>query len=121
MQVPSEPGDYRILYVMKHGHRPVSEQALRVDDVGASLTGPATVLAGETLGVAWTGPAYEGDYIAIGIPGESPRYPKVEVKVAAGSPLDIRAPDKPGEYQLMYVMRHGHRLLKSQPLTVRAR
>ncbi len=70
----------------------------------ASVAAAAMPAIGQSFPVTWSGPASPGDYVDI-VPagdkeiGNELAYAYVE----HGSPVDIRAPGKPGKYDLRYV------------------
>ncbi|HLQ85647.1 MAG TPA: VWA domain-containing protein, partial [Salinisphaeraceae bacterium] len=119
LQVPAEPGDYRIMYVRKQqGYAALTEQPFKVIEAASSVSAPDTAIAGESITVEWTGPEYDGDYIAIAKVDDNPRWPTESTRIDQGSPLQVRVPANPGDYRVMYVMKHGYRALAEQPLEV---
>ncbi len=82
----------------------------------ATLTAPASVTAGSALSVAWTGPNAKGDYIAFVAPGTEGDSGNM-TETAAGNPTPLRAPDKPGRYDIVYGNAAGKALAR-QPIDV---
>jgi len=83
----------------------------------ASLTAPVSVTAGMPLTVGWTGPNGKDDYVGFGTPG------KMEtggnwVKTGAGNPLPMRAPERPGKYELLYMQGSPSRPLARRAIEV---
>jgi len=83
----------------------------------ASLTAPVSVTAGMPLTVGWTGPNGKDDYVGFGTPG------KMEtggnwVKTEAGNPLPMRAPERPGKYELLYMQGSPSRPLARRAIEV---
>src|SRR5699024_297181 len=113
-----EPGDYRIVYVMKQGYTALAEQPFTVTEVESSVSAPATATAGGTIRVQWSGPEYDGDYIGIVALDGNPRWSAESTPVDQGSPLQVRVPAEPGDYHIVYVMKQGYTALAEQPFTV---
>lgn len=82
----------------------------------ATLKGPASVTAGDSLTVDWTGPNAKGDHIAFVPPGAEGTSGNM-TETAAGNPAPLRAPDKPGRYDIVYGNADG-KVLARQPIDV---
>ena len=90
---------------------------LRLPD--ASILGPESAPAGGTAQVEWSGPEYDGDYIAVDAAGKSGgRFPINSQSIEQGSPLELLMPPEPGDYELRYVQKQDYTVLASQPITV---
>jgi hypothetical protein len=80
----------------------------------ATLSAPATVLAGATFAVAWTGPDNPGDFVAL-MPGGAPEAPASALlnyaETSGGPSLELVAPVEPGAYELRYVTGRARRVL----------
>ena len=103
IMAPEAPGDYLLVYVA--GNDVHASQPLSVFIPDASLAGPATVGAGETFELAWTGPVSRSDLLTFAtrdgdrIRGTSYAY----VGSLNGQPASLRAPADAGSYDLVYV------------------
>src|SRR6185503_10259113 len=65
-----------------------------------TLNAPKTVTAGDTLQVGWSGAASKTDTIGFTIPrNETVSGNSVDT---AQNPASLRAPDKPGAYEIVY-------------------
>lgn len=119
LRMPETPGRYTIGYYARQDRRLLGSVEIEVTAVTSSITAPASAAAGATIEVAWTGPNYEGDYIAIGRVGStgSAAY-ETYTYTTEGSPLQISVPETPGSYVIRYFMRQGRTELASSPLTV---
>src|SRR5699024_149269 len=91
-----------------------------VMEYNASIDAPEAATAGSTIRVSWTGPEQQGDYIAIAKPDDNPRWPAESTRVSEGSPLGVQVPSEPGEYNVLYVLKHGYKAVAEQPITVTA-
>jgi Ca-activated chloride channel homolog len=118
--MPPEPGEYEIRYIQRQGREILARQPVTVEAVGASVSGPATAAAGETVLVEWTGPDYDRDYIAVAEAGSESRHQINYTYTREGSPLKLVMPPEPGEYEIRYIQRQGREILASQPVTVEA-
>jgi Mg-chelatase subunit ChlD len=117
--VPTRPGQYEVRYHLAAGGYPVLAKApLTVTDVAARLEAPATIEVAGLLRVKWQGPNNQGDFISIDAVGANDRTYGNYAYPAKGNPLEIRAPDKPGEYVVRYHLANTYRVIGSTPLTV---
>jgi Ca-activated chloride channel family protein len=74
--------------------------------------------AGPAVEVAWEGPDNQSDFITIVPVGEAEGKHGAYTYTRKGSPLNVRAPDEPGSYELRYVMGQSRATLASLPITV---
>ena len=85
-------------------------------------SGPATLDAaprapsGSELEVRWTGPDNASDYVAIAASGSPGGQQLSYTRTNQGSPLTLRVPDEPGQYELRYIQNQSRTILVSQPL-----
>ncbi|MDN5874822.1 MAG: hypothetical protein L0H29_10625, partial [Sinobacteraceae bacterium] len=86
----------------------------------ASLKAPASAPAGSLIEVAWTGPAFPGDYIGIFAVGdEGNRFGDISQDNAVkGEPAELRLPSKPGPYEVRYIVRKNYEAIASEQITV---
>jgi len=77
---------------------------------------PGTATAGEMLSIAWEGPGYPRDYIAVSTEpdGRTINYDRV----SANEPALIAMPPEPGDYYIVYRTNQDDRVLFSQAITV---
>ena len=118
IDMPVEPGVYEFRYVLD-GKKVVARKSVTVTDATASLDAATSVSAGADLSVAWTGPAYHRDYITIAEPDANDRAYKSYKYARTGSPVVLKAPAEPGEYELRYVLA-GKRVIARRNITVTA-
>jgi Ca-activated chloride channel family protein len=69
--------------------------------------------------VAWQGPNNRGDYISIALPGDGGSSHKAYTYTEKGSPLKLRAPAEPGQYEVRYILEHGRKILARAPITIK--
>ena len=116
--MPPEPGAYVFRYVMNQDATILASVEVAISDVTAGITAPQTSEPGASLVVEWTGPDYDRDYIAIAEPGAPGSSYLSYVYANEGSPLRMEAPEKPGDYEIRYIMNQGGRVLAAVPLKV---
>ena len=106
LQMPDTPGSYNIVYML-NDQEPVVSRPIEVRPEGSdvppvpsSLTAPETVAANTDFPIGWSGPNAASDSIWLRTPGDSGwiNY----VYLADGNPVEMRAPDAPGTYELVY-------------------
>ena len=118
LQMPAQPGTYEIRYVLKDGSKVLARAPIEVTPVTASVTAPEIAAAGSIVEVPWTGPDYEGDYVAVSIPKDKGYESYTHTR--HGSPAQVTLPAEPGTYELRYVMKNGPTIVARTPLTVTA-
>ncbi len=117
--MPTETGDYIIEYVLGQDRVALTTVPITVSDASATLTAPASAVAGSTVEIGWTGPDYENDFIAITRVGDE-GYHRFDqtTRTNRGNPLDLLMPAEPGEYVLEYVLGQDRVALVTQPMTI---
>jgi hypothetical protein len=117
--VPTAPGRYEVRYHSGTNGYPVLAKApLEVTDIAATLEAASSVEAGGSLKVTWKGPNNQGDFISIDAVGAPDRTYGNYAYPSKGNPLEVRAPDKPGDYLVRYHLANTYRVIGSIPLTV---
>jgi hypothetical protein len=117
--VPTTSGKYEIRYhVGASGYRVLARAPLTVTDVAATLEAASTVEVGGSLKVSWKGPNNQGDFISIDPDGAPDRTYGNYAYPAKGNPVEVRAPDQPGNYLLRYHLANSYRVIGSVPLKV---
>jgi hypothetical protein len=113
--MPEKTGDYDLVYTTR-SKRILARSPVTVKEVSATLDAPEQVQGKLQFEVEWQGPGNHGDWIGVMDP-------------AAEKPLAYRyidpledhvtmvAPDKPGDYQLVYRTR-GKRELATRAITI---
>jgi Ca-activated chloride channel family protein len=114
--MPMEPGSYEIRYVQSDGRTVLASRPIEVTPVTASLVAPETAVAGSTIEVAWEGPDYANDFIAIARPDDSGYENYTYTR--EGAALDLLMPTEPGTYELRYVANQDRTVLASRVIEV---
>jgi hypothetical protein len=117
--MPATPGDYEMrLCAADSPYKTLVSKPIQLIGASATVSGPTTVAAGGSVEVKWTGPNNDRDYIAIGETTPGGRT-YLDYKYSRdGSPLKLTAPEKPGTYELRYILGVGDTIIARQPLTV---
>ncbi len=115
---PSEPGRYEVRYIQAKGTKLLAKASITVNAVSAKVVPPASAKAGEVFQVTWQGPDYQGDYLTVALPGDSPGRYDNYVYTRTGSPASLKAPTKPGEYEVRYILARGVKILAKRALKV---
>jgi Ca-activated chloride channel family protein len=116
--MPPEPGEYELRYVLRDGRQTLATQAITVTAAEASLDADGSVPTGATIPVTWTGPDYDGDYIAVSEPGDK-GYVNYSY-TRDGTPAQLVMPPEPGTYELRYFMRQDRTVLATRMIEVTA-
>lgn len=104
--------------VIRPGKRSEVEFVFEAALPPATLSAPATAVAGSTITVNWTGPNAERDYVDTAPVGATSGDYATYEYTDKGNPMTLRVPAQPGEYELRYVLADGVQILATQPLTV---
>lgn len=119
LTMPTEPGEYELRYVIQNSKRVLASKAISLTEAAGSINAPASVVAGTTIEVSWTGPGNHQDFIEV-----VPQNATVETeaisstRVIQGSPLYVHAPASPGTYQIRYMMRDSKEVLTSTEIEI---
>jgi Mg-chelatase subunit ChlD len=117
--VPTTSGNYEIRYhVGASGYAVLAKSPLVVTDAAATLEAASTVEVAGSLQVTWKGPNNPGDFISIDPVGAPDRTYGNYAYSAKGSPVEVRAPDEPGDYLLRYHLANSYRVIGAVPLKV---
>jgi len=118
--VPVMVGDAELRYMTGQGGKVLARRPLAVVAAEVSLTAPATAVAGSNIGVTWTGPNHQGDYIAIAAMGKPDGQYANYTYTAKGSPLSVLAPIMVGDAELRYMTGQGGKVIARRPITITA-
>ena len=121
LAMPPKPGDYELrLCEAASPYKTILAKPITLTGSSATVSAPATVAAGAPFEVKWTGPNNERDYIAIGEAAPGGRL-YIDYKYSRdGSPLKLAAPEKPGAYEVRYILGVGDTVIARQAVTVGA-
>jgi len=111
--LPTELGVYEIRYQLGQDRRVLASATIEVVGIDATLNAPPEAPAGSTVAVAWTGPAYRGDYISVSPADAEPGAYVNYVTLDAGSPAELVLPTAAGTYEIRYVLNQDRSVLAS--------
>jgi Ca-activated chloride channel family protein len=118
VRAPDTPGRYELRYVMSQADRVIARSPVEVTPVEAQLDVRDTLMVATPVEIRWSGPSNPNDYIAfaeIGTPGDQTvSY----ARTRQGSPLSLVTPERPGRYEVRYVMSQSDRVLVRDTVTV---
>jgi hypothetical protein len=120
MTAPDPPGEYELRYVQGQSREILATRRIDVTAAAATLTAAAKVSSGAPFALEWTGPGNSRDYVSVATPDDpaskyvSYRYTRL------GSPVEMTAPDLPGEYELRYVQGQSREILATRRIEVTA-
>jgi Ca-activated chloride channel family protein len=102
------------------GAKVLGRRAIRIVAAEVSLGASATVIAGSTVSVTWTGPDHPSDYVTL-VPRGTPdgNYGNY-TNTATGSPLSLRVPIMAGDAELRYMTGQGNKVIGRRPIQVLA-
>ncbi|KMW60582.1 von Willebrand factor type A domain protein [Candidatus Rhodobacter oscarellae] len=120
LQMPPEPGEYDILYVMNQDRRVIARAPITVSAISFAVAAPGTAPAGSNVQVDWQGPDYKNDFIAVA---------KKDAKDSAwinytytkdGAPAGLLMPLEPGTYEIRYVLNQDRSVGARQEIEITA-
>jgi len=119
LHAPAEPGTYQLRYVLDQSRTVIARADFLVITVSASVTAPTSVKAGANFTVSWLGPNYQSDYITI-VPAGSPDKAYTSYAyTSSGSSITLKAPIKPGSYEVRYIVDKSRTALARTPVKVK--
>lgn len=120
LRVPDADGEYELRYILGNGDKVIGKSKLTVGKVSGSVSAPAQVNAGATFGVKWQGPNNPQDFITIVKAGTPDHQYDVYEYTASGNPVQLRAPDDSGQYEVRYLTGQTNSTVASAKITVGA-
>lgn len=119
LQLPIEPGDYEIRYIAaSDGKVALTRKTITLTPIEATVEAPATAPRGGRLGVTWEGPDYKGDFISVAVAGDPDNKYAAYTYTSEDSPLQVKLPDLPGNYEVRYVTGQDKKVLARQAVTI---
>jgi Ca-activated chloride channel family protein len=118
VRAPDTPGAYELRYVLDQADRVVAWADVTVTSVSASLDVADTLMVDTPVEISWEGPGNPGDYISIAEAGSEEDAYQNYTRTREGNPLTIRTPERPGSYEVRYMMDQSDRAIARKPLVV---
>ena len=120
LTAPDEPGQYEVSYFLGAGDVLIGKRPIVVGSVSASITAPQTAPAGSKIKITWQGPNNERDFVTIVKAGTPDKQYGAYEYTSKGSPVEMRAPDVGGEYEVRYLTAQSYATLAKAKMTVTA-
>lgn len=120
LTAPDEPGEYELRYFLGAGDVIIGRRPITVGSVSASVTAPQSVAAGAKVKITWQGPNNPRDFITIVKAGTPDKQYGAYEYTSKGTPVELRAPDVAGEYEVRYLTSQTYATLATAKLTVTA-
>ena len=118
---PSEPGEYELRYVLNGSERIIASRPITVVAAQASVRGPATAMAGDTVAIEGSGPQGGSHWIGFAPVGAGAgEYRDYTDVSGATTHARLMAPMEPGAYELRYVLNGSEKIVAAQSITVTA-
>lgn len=117
---PDAAGAYELRYYLGKGDTVIASKPITVGSVSATVSAVAQVAAGARVTVKWTGPNNPRDFITIVKSGTAEKQYGAYEYASKGSPLEIRAPDEPGDYEIRYLTAQSYATLGATKIAVTA-
>jgi Ca-activated chloride channel family protein len=118
LNAPDALGTYEVRYVLGESGRAIAVQTITLVPVEATLEPLNAIVPGGEVQIAWTGPDYSRDYIAITEAGAPEGHYLHYTRTNRGNPLVLQVPEALGNFELRYVIGESGRTLASLPITI---
>jgi|GEM_PF-1432921 len=118
IQAPATVGKYQLRYIMGKSRKVLARRDILVSEVSGKVEAQESVFAGSDIQITWIGPNNSSDYITIVPKGTDEKTYFNYTYTSQGSPLKLKAPDKPGEYELRYVLNQSKKVLARTAIKV---
>ncbi|HWA27971.1 MAG TPA: hypothetical protein VG734_20130 [Lacunisphaera sp.] len=117
--MPIMAGAAELRYMTGQGNKVLGRRPIRLVMPEVALSAPAEATVGSAMSIGWTGPGYPGDYVTVvektKKDGEYGDY----VTVRAGvSPINLKAPQTAGAYELRYMTGQGGKVLGRRAIAI---
>jgi len=117
LRMPSIPGDYEIRYQLAEEREVIYRQPITITEAQLAITVPERAEIGQTISVTWTGPDNRGDFISVH-DTEGDVWPINYTGTKEGSPLELRMPSTPGDYEIRYQLAEEREVVHRVPITI---
>ncbi len=118
LRASDETGEYEIRYVMGQSGKVLARAKITVTAVGATVKTQESISAGAEFKIDWTGPDTSGDYISLAAKGSGDKEYITYTYTNRGNPATLRTTDKPGGYEIRYILSQSGKVLARTQITV---
>jgi hypothetical protein len=120
LNAPDKAGTYELRYFLASGDKVIATRPITIAGASAKVTAPATIAAGANLKITWEGPNNPRDFITIVKAGTPEKQYKAYEYTSAGNPVELRAPEQAGDYEVRYLTAQSYLTLASAKVVVTA-
>jgi hypothetical protein len=120
LNAPEKAGAYELRYFLASGNAVIASRPITITSTSAKVTVPASIAAGANLKIGWEGPNNPRDFITIVKAGTPEKQYQAYAYTSTGNPVQIRAPEQAGEYEVRYLTAQSYLTLASAKITVGA-
>jgi len=117
-QAPDAPGTYQVRYFLAVDNTVIAEKPLTVGSVSASVSAPASIGVGANFKIQWQGPNNPRDFITVVKAGTPEKQYAAYAYTSAGNPVELRAPEQAGDYEVRYLTGQSYATLASAKISV---
>jgi hypothetical protein len=118
LTAPDVAGEYELRYATGQGYLTLARAPVTVTSIQGSLTGPATVVGGETFKVTWKGPDNPRNFITIVAKDAKEGSWGNYAYTNKSNPVTLLAPLAAGDYELRYSTAESYVTLARAPIKV---
>jgi Ca-activated chloride channel family protein len=118
LKAPAATGKHEVRYIFGHDRRVLGRAQVIVVEARARLMAPEAVAAGSEFQIEWAGPDNPHDYLTVVAPDAKEGSFLSYVGTNKGNPAKLQAPEKPGNYEIRYVLFKGRETLIKRAITV---
>ena len=114
------PGTYELRYVSGQNNKVLARRIITLEEVAATLTAPATAMAGARIEISWKGPNAARDYVTIVATDAPEGSYNSYAYTADGTPLQVQSPDSVGTFEIRYVSGQSNTTMARIPIVLTA-
>lgn len=104
LDTAAEPGDYEIRYLLEATGQAIASSPIVLTPPEVTITAPAAVAAGERFEARWSQTVHPRDLVVI-VPADAPSdADEVYRRAGRGNAGTLQAPDRPGDYEVRYLL-----------------
>ncbi|PTW55678.1 Ca-activated chloride channel family protein, partial [Breoghania corrubedonensis] len=118
LRMPPKPGEYEIRYIRSQDNEVLASATVTVVPVEVSVSAASEAPQGSAIPVTWVGPDEQRDYISVAEAGSDGGAYINYTYTEKGSPLQLRMPAKPGDYEIRYILSQDNKILASTTVKV---
>lgn len=121
VQVPAQAGAYELRYVSgKRRPQVLARLKVEVKPAFATISGPASAMAGDLVEVVATGPFHPRHWVGFAPKGSDAGGYRDYKRLAETGPTQVTltAPSVPGDYELRFVLNESEKIAAAQPIKV---